>query len=177
VHLIDVLRGRDNERTGRWHHDKLSVFGVGADLDEVAWRGVFRQLVALGFARVDFDAHGALKLTEASRPVLRGEQRVEMRRLAARRRPAPASRIGAAGDLPPADAHLLERLKAWRLAEARTQSVPAYVILHDTTLTEIARRRPPDLGALSGVGGIGAKKLDRYGSALLELVAGQDAHS
>jgi len=177
VHLIDVLRGRDNERTGRWHHDKLSVFGVGADLDEVAWRGVFRQLVALGFARVDFDAHGALKLTEASRPVLRGEQRVEMRRLAARRRPAPASRIGAAGDLPPADAHLLERLKAWRLAEARTQSVPAYVILHDTTLTEIARRRPPDLDALSGVGGIGAKKLDRYGSALLELVAGQDAHS
>ena len=93
VHLIDVLRGKENERTGRLRHDQLAVFGIGADLDEPAWRGVFRQLVALGLARVDHDAHGALKLTEASRPVLRGEQRVEMRRVVAgRRRPPTAAR-------------------------------------------------------------------------------------
>jgi len=170
VHLTDVLRGKDNERTGRWAHDRLSVFGVGADLDEAAWRVVFRQLVALGFAQVDHEAHGALKLAAASRPVLRGEQRVEMRRVVARPRPAGKPRASPGRVLPPADADLFDRLKAWRQGEARTQSVPAYVILHDSTLTEIARRRPPDLATLAGVAGIGARKLERYGAALLDLV-------
>jgi ATP-dependent DNA helicase RecQ len=174
VYLIDVLRGKAGERITRWNHDKLSVFGIGADLDETAWRTIFRQLVALGLARVDHEAHGALQLTEASRPVLKGEQRVGMRRVVARPRAATrASRSSvAAGDdsLPPNTA-LLERLKAWRLAEARTQSVPAFVILHDKTLAEIARRRPETLTALGGVSGIGTKKLERYGPALVELVA------
>ena len=83
VHLIDVLRGKASERVAKWDHDKLPVFGIGADLDETAWRGVFRQLVALGFARVDHESFGALQLTEASRPVLKGEQSVEMRRAVA----------------------------------------------------------------------------------------------
>ena len=170
VHLTDVLRGKDTERTARWGHDKLSVFGVGADLDDAAWRGVLRQLVALGFAQVDHEAHGALKLTAASRPVLRGEERVEMRRVVARARPAAKPRAGPAGDLSPEDALLFDRLKAWRQGEARTQSVPAYVILHDSTLADIARRRPRDPDALAGLAGIGAKKLERYGAALLELV-------
>ena len=171
VHLIDVLRGKENERTGRLRHDQLAVFGIGADQDEPAWRGVFRQLVALGLSRVDHDAHGALKLTEASRPVLRGEQRVEMRRVVAGRRRPTTPRAGMAIDLPPADADLLAQLKAWRLTESRTQAVPAYVILHDSTLAEIARRRPRDLDALSAVSGIGATKLARYGTSLLEVVA------
>jgi len=172
VHLIDVLRGKENERTGRLRHDQLPVFGIGDDLDEAAWRGVFRQLVALGLARVDHDAHGALKLAESSRVVLRGERRVDMRRVVADRRRPPAARSGTAVDLPPADADLLAQLKAWRLAEARTQGVPAYVILHDSTLAEIARRRPRDLDSLSAVSGIGATKLARYGMSLLEVVAG-----
>ena len=171
VHVIDVLRGKATERTARWDHDKLSVFGIGADLDDAAWRGVFRQLVALGFARVDHEAHGALKLTGASRPVLRGEAQVAMRRVVARARPKKAARSGAGADLVPADGALLERLKAWRLAEARAQAVPAYVILHDSTLAEIARRRPHDDDGLAGIGGIGAAKRARYGAALLELVA------
>jgi ATP-dependent DNA helicase RecQ len=164
VHLIDVLRGKAGERITRWDHDKLSVFGVGADLDEAAWRVIFRQLVALGLARVDHEAHGALRLTEASRPVLKGEQRIAMRRVVARPRAATRlsrSAIAAVGGIGTQDAALLERLKAWRLAEARTQSVPAFVILHDKTLAEIARRRPRDLTALGSVSGIGAKKLER----------------
>ena len=84
VHLIDVLRGKPGDRITRWDHDRLSVFGVGADLDEAAWRIIFRQLVALGLARVDHEAHGALRLTETSRPILKGEQRVAMRHVAAR---------------------------------------------------------------------------------------------
>ncbi len=170
VHLIDVLRGKDNERTGRWDHDKLSVFGIGADLDADAWRGVFRQLVSLGLARVDHEAHGGLKLSAASREVLAGAQRVEMRRVVPRRRATPVSRTVASGHLPAGAAGLLERLKTWRLAEARAQSVPAFVILHDSTLTEIARTRPQDLDELAGIGGIGAKKLERYGATLLELL-------
>ena len=84
--------------------------------------------------------------------------------------------VRAATDLLPVDAQLLLQLKAWRLAEARTQAVPAYVILHDSTLTDIARRRPRDLAALSTVSGIGTTKLARYGASLLEVVAA-DAQS
>ena len=172
VHVVDVLRGKVSDRVTRWDHDKLSVFGIGADMDEVAWRGVFRQLVALGFAAVDHEAHGALVLAGASRAVLKGELSVEMRRVVARKKVASASRAGVAVALGGEDADLFERLKAWRGAEARSQSVPAYVVLHDSTLAEIARSRPAGLDALGGIGGIGAKKLERYGQALLGLIAG-----
>ncbi len=176
VHLIDVLRGKAGARITRWEHDKLSVFGIGEDVDETAWRGVFRQLVALGFARVDHEAHGALRLTEASRPVLKGAQQVSMRRAVTRvrstRRPLRSGSVPVA-DLSAAGSTLLDRLKAWRLTESRTQSVPAFVILHDKTLAEIARQRPPDLSALRDIAGIGATKLERYGPALVRIVAGR----
>ncbi len=171
VHLIDVLRGRDTERVRRWGHQSLSVFGIGAGLDEAAWRGVFRQLVALGLARPDHGRHGALQLAESSRPVLKGEQRVALRHAArrhdARQRGRPgftqASLTGAAGDL-------LLRLKAWRAEQARAQALPAYVIFHDSTLAAIAAAAPRDLDALAGLPGIGARKLERYGEELLRIV-------
>lgn len=171
VHLIDVLRGRATERVAQWGHDRLPVFGIGADLDEAAWRNVFRQLVALGYAEPDHAAYGALQLTEASRAVLKGERRVAMRELQPRKA-AKKSRSAASAAVSAADSGLLEQLKAWRLDQARTQAVPAYVILHDRTLAEIASTRPQDMTALSMIGGIGAKKLERYGSALLDLVRG-----
>jgi ATP-dependent DNA helicase RecQ len=148
------------------------VFGVGADLDDAGWRGVFRQLVALGLAQVDHEAHGALKLTAASRPVLRGEERVEMLGRCGKKRRAERA---AQADLSPADADLLQRLKGWRSSEARAQGVPAYVISHDSTLAEIARRQPQDLAALARIGGLGAKRLERYGAALLELLGREGA--
>jgi ATP-dependent DNA helicase RecQ len=171
VHLIDVLRGKPGERVARWGHDQLAVFGVGADLDETAWRGVIRQLVALGFAHVDHEAHGALRLSEASRPVLKGEQRIDLRRVVDRGRARRQRPLAAAGLLPSADGALLDRLRAWRLAEARGQAVPPYVIFHDKTLIEIARARPRDLDGLGQLSGIGAKKLERYGTDLLALLA------
>jgi ATP-dependent DNA helicase RecQ len=172
VHLIDVLRGRASERVAQRGHDRLPVFGVGADLDEVAWRNVFRQLVALGYAEPDHAAYGALRLTAASRAVLKGQQRVAMRELQPRKGRVAKSRSAAAAAVSGADAGLLERLKAWRLAEARAQAVPAYVILHDRTLAEIAALRPAGIPALAAVGGIGARKLERYGEALLRIVNG-----
>jgi ATP-dependent DNA helicase RecQ len=172
VHLIDVLRGKDTERVTQWEHDRLSVFGIGADLDEATWRNVFRQLVALGYARPDHDAYGALRLTEASRPVLKGEQAVELRRASPKKKAK--KRIQSHADDP-----LLARLKAWRMEQARSQAVPPYVVFHDATLTAIAAARPRDLGSLSAIPGLGARKLERYGPALLELLAnrGQSPNS
>jgi ATP-dependent DNA helicase RecQ len=171
VHLTEVLRGRDSERVRRFGHDALSVFGVGRDTDELVWRGVFRQLVALGLAHVDHEAHGALKLTEASRAVLKGYERVAMRRQVE----APLGRKARTGStrafgLDGAGEILLSHLKAWRLEEARLQSVPAYVILNDNTLAQLARERPQRRDELLGISGIGAKKLERYGAALLEIL-------
>ena len=173
VHLIDVLRGRATDRVSKWDHDQLNVFGAGAELDEATWRTVFRQLVALGYARPDHDAHGGLRLTEASRAVLKGEQQVEMRRATPHKGKSPKPRAAAnARQLSDADAGLLARLKAWRSGQARAQSVPPYVVFHDSTLSAIAAARPRDLDALSAIAGIGAKKLERYGPALLELLRG-----
>jgi len=169
VHLIDVLRGKATDRVSQWNHDKLAVFGIGADVDEPTWRSVFRQLVALGYARPDHDAFGGLRLTQASRAVLKGEQQVEMRRQLARA--GKKAKRRATPDLAGADAGLLARLKAWRSEQARSQSVPPYVVFHDSTLTAIAAARPRNLDALSTIPGIGAKKLERYGPALLELLA------
>jgi ATP-dependent DNA helicase RecQ len=170
-HLIDVLRGHSTERVAQWHHEELSVFGIGADLDEATWRDVFRQLVTLGFVRPDHAAYGALRLTETSRPVLKGEQRIDMRRIAPRKgKSATVRRRAGADGLSAADAALLERLRTWRSEQAREQSVPAYVIFHDATLSAIAAARPRDMGDLSSIHGIGAKKLERYGPALMVLL-------
>ena len=170
-HLIDVLRGHATERVAQWRHQELSVFGIGADLDEATWRDVFRQLVTLGFVRPDHTAFGALRLTETSRPVLKGEQCIDMRRIAPRKaKLATVRRRAGADELSAADEVLLERLRAWRSEQARSQSVPAYVIFHDATLSAIAVARPRDIGDLSSIHGIGARKLERYGPALIALL-------
>jgi ATP-dependent DNA helicase RecQ len=169
LHLIDVLRGKATERVAQWNHGELSVFGIGADLDEATWRSVFRQLVAHGYARPDHDSYGALRLTEASRPVLKGEQGVEMRRHEVRLKRQKARTAANPDD------ELFVRLKAWRTAQARSQSVPPYVVFHDATLAAIAAARPRDLDALGSIPGIGARKLERYGDAILGLLASPDA--
>jgi ATP-dependent DNA helicase RecQ len=166
VHLMDILRGKPTQRVSQWNHDRLSVFGIGADLDELVWRSVFRQLVALGYARPDHDSFGALRLAPAARTVLKGEQSVEMRRASPRRAKSAKRRAAASGT----DSPLLVRLKAWRTKIAREQSVPPYVVFHDATLSAIAAVRPTDLDGLSTIAGIGAKKLERYGPGLLQVI-------
>jgi ATP-dependent DNA helicase RecQ len=170
VHLIDVLRGKTTERMSQWNHDQLNVFGIGADLDEATWRTVFRQLVAMGYARPDHDAYGGLHLTDSARAVLKGEQQVEMRRATLRKGKSPKPRGANAVDLSNVAADLFVRLKTWRSEQARAQSVPPYVVFHDSTLSAIAAAQPRDLDALSTISGVGAKKLQRYGPALLELL-------
>ena len=181
MHLIDVLVGRMTEKVTQFGHDKLTVFGIGNDLNEKQWRAVIRQLVAMGHLRADSEAYGALKLTESARGVLKGETAVMLREA------APGTRIRASraksrrGDLAPraetkpADAGLQAALRAWRADIARQRSVPAYVVLHDSTIDGIAAARPSTLNALRNIPGIGDKKLEHYGDELLALVRAADA--
>jgi ATP-dependent DNA helicase RecQ len=178
MHLIDVLVGRLTERVTQFGHDKLSVFGIGRELNEKQWRTVIRQLIATGHMRSDSEAFGALKLTESARGVLKGETEVMLRE------EAPGTRIRATraksrrGDLTPANAsqagdvdpELRTRLRAWRSDVARQRGVSAYVVLHDATIDGIVRAWPTTLDELRNVPGIGDKKLEHYGEELLRLV-------
>ncbi len=178
MHLIDVLVGRMTERVTQFGHDKLSVFGVGRELNEKQWRAVLRQLVAMGHLRADSEAFGALKLNDSARGVLKGETEVMLREAAAgsrnravrdkSRRGALAPASGSAGKA--ADPALHAALRAWRSEVARQRGVPAYVVLHDSTIDGIAAVKPATLGELRGIAGIGDKKLEHYGDELIALV-------
>jgi ATP-dependent DNA helicase RecQ len=177
MHLIDVLIGRLTERVKQFGHDRLSVFGIGRDLNEKQWRAVMRQLVAMGHLYADSEAFGALKLTETARGVLKGETEVLLREETSdRNRPSRTkSRRGdlasAAGSRSEAgNAGLLGVLRAWRSEVARKRGVPAYVVLHDATIDGIAASRPRTPEALRDIPGIGDKKLEHYGRELIELV-------
>jgi len=167
AYVIDVLMGTSNERTERLGHDRLSTWGVGADVAKNEWRAVFRQLAALGLLVADPD-HGGLQLGEEAREVLRGERRLEFRREAPRRR----ARGGAEEPQDdPAVERLFQALRERRLALAKAQGVPPYVIFHDSTLLGIARACPRTLGELAEVPGVGETKLARYGAEMLSVVA------
>jgi ATP-dependent DNA helicase RecQ len=170
-HLVDVLRGANTEKVQQFRHTELAVFGIGADLDDRQWRSVFRQLVAGGFVDVDVEHFGALRLTEASRPVLKGEASLRFRtepKTVPRARGARRASEAEAFDLDPAALVRFQSLREWRAQTAREQNVPAYVIFHDATLRAIAEADPADLDDLGRIPGIGASKLDRYGEAVLQ---------
>jgi ATP-dependent DNA helicase RecQ len=173
-HLVDILVGNATERVVRLKHDRLKTFGVGTELDRRGWLSVFRQLVAQGFVLPDLAGHGGLALAPAAAEILRGARTVRFRldpRGATRRNPKPDREIAEATELDPGARALWEALRAWRLEEARRQELPPYVIFHDSTLLEVARRRPSSLTSLAMIPGVGASKLERYGSAIIGIVA------
>ncbi|MBP5858759.1 DNA helicase RecQ [Marivibrio halodurans] len=167
-HLIDLLRGEATEKIERFGHDKLPTFGVGADRTKVQWRGIFRQLYALGIAGFEPADHGAWRVGPNGRAVLKDGEAVRLR-LEPTRRSERAR--GGTRDLPEGvDTDLLARLKEKRLAIARHEGVPAYVVFPDRTLIEIAADRPADRAALARVHGVGSRKLERYGDAFLGVL-------
>lgn len=175
-HLIDILRGNRSEKIMQRGHEKLTTFGIGVALGEPEWRAVFRQLVAFGYLTVDHEGFGSLVLTEASKPVLKGEQNVTMRRYVKPTRSRQSStRTSERADptigMGPRERARWERLRAWRTETAKSDGVPAYVIFHDATLAEIARNGPDSIEDLRGIPGMGVRKLDRFGDELLEVVA------
>jgi ATP-dependent DNA helicase RecQ len=171
--VFDVLRGMDTDKVRQWKHEQLSVFGIGSDIGDQEWRAILRQVIAMDLVHVDPDAYNSLRLTESARPVLRGERAVQLRRYvkpvkAKRTQTRPKGYVEA--DLSPVEQRIFEKLRWWRMETARRHNVPAYVIFHDATMREIAKAMPQSLEDLRGVSGVGEKKLQTYGSELVELI-------
>lgn len=173
VHLIDVLIGKINPKVTQFNHQQLSTFGIGKTLSVTQWSSVFRQLVAGGYLESDMDAFGGLRLTQAARPVLRGETTVWLRQdREATKRVSKTERSANAKEAyaEVADDPLWHALKAKRMELAKEQGVPPYVIFHDSTLLEILNHHPSSLTEMGRISGIGQAKLTRYGDAFLEVL-------
>jgi ATP-dependent DNA helicase RecQ len=169
-HLIDVLLGRDTDRIRQHGHNELRTYGIGAELSEQEWRGVVRQLLAQGLLAVNTDGYGTLVITDSSTAVLDGSRTVMLRREP--ERPTRAAKQRAGVELPDVAQPLFERLREWRAGVAREQGVPAYIVFGDATLRGIAITRPASLAELATISGVGEKKLEAYGDAVLSVVAG-----
>ena len=174
-HLIDVLLGRDTDKVRNFGHEKLTVFGVGKAMAENEWRSLFRQLVARGLVDIDLEGYGGLRLSDSCRPLLRGEVNLQLRRDL---KPQTSSRSAASGGSPASqlvrgeEREQWEALRALRRKLAEEHSVPPYVIFPDSTLLEMLRSQPTSLGEMGRVSGVGARKLERYGQAFLEVLGG-----
>ena len=173
-HLIDVLLGRENEKTRSMGHQHLSVFGVGKARSEGEWRTLFRQLVARGLADIDIEGYGGLRLSDSCRPLLRGEVTLELRRELKPQTSVKSSSASPASQLVRGDEReQWEALRALRRKLAEEHGVPPYVIFPDSTLLEMLRSQPTSLSDMAKVSGIGARKLERYGEAFLDVLGGQ----
>ena len=173
-HVIDVLRGQETERIKTWHHDSLSVFGIGADRSEQEWRAILRQVIALGLLTVDHEQFSSLKLTDAARPVLKGGQKVQLRQYqkpVKAAKPSRAAKGYVESDLSAQEQKIFDRLRSWRMGTAREHNVAAYIIFNDATLREIAKARPTALDDLRGISGVGEKKLASYGDEIVSLIS------
>ena len=171
-HLVDVLLGKQTERTTKFGHQQLSTFGIGLEHTAQQWSSIFRQLVAGGFLEADMEAYGGLRLTESARPVLKGEQKVSLRRDAEPVKRARETREGKSRE-PFSGANedrLWLALKAKRMVLAREQGVPPYVIFHDSTLLEMHDQRPCSLTEMGRISGVGQGKLTRYGDDFLKVI-------
>lgn len=178
LHVIDVLRGIHSERVLQWHHHLLSTFGIGSGKSTAEWRSVLRQAVAAEYVFVDHDEYNALKLTEKARPVLKGETTVFLRPyVRPERKHKPLSMASGQSVLRPQEQKLMDRLKWWRMEVARRQNMPAYVILQDVTLREIAVLKPKTRDDLLRISGMGSKRLAMWGSDILKLVSEFDVSS
>ncbi len=166
-HLIDVLRGADTDKIFQFDHHHLASYSIGTDLDNNQWRSVFRQLVARGYLSVDLERFGGLRLETACRPLLRGEERIELRldiKVKAAKR---QTKTALALDV---DVALWEALRDCRREFAEERGVPPYVIFHDSALQEMCVNLPRDLNEFSLVSGVGERKLEKYGPAFVRVI-------
>ena len=168
-HLIDILTGNATAKVRERGHDSLPTFAAGRDMSKPVWGAVFRQMMGRDLVRPDPDRFGALRMTDAARPILRGEEAISLRLdTLETARPEPSAKAQVDDE----DADLLSALKAKRRLLAEAQKVPTYIIFADRTLIEMAQKRPHTLDQMMGISGIGAKKLESYGAAFLEVITG-----
>ncbi len=174
-HVVDTLIGQATEKVKSNGHDKLTTFGIGKDLDRNQWRSVFRQLVARGLLSVDAEGHGVLHLTDQCRPLLRGEDTIELRRdLPKKQREKLGRNKAPQQKLDAAESQLWEALRTCRKALADAQDVPPYVIFHDATLMEMVMYRPLTHAQFHKLSGVGERKLDLYADAFIEVISNAD---
>ncbi len=169
-YLVDVLLGKNDERIRRFGHDSVSTYGIGKEHTQNEWRDLYRQLIARGMLAVDLEGHGGLHLIEASRPVLRGEQQLYLRKFSAKtknrtRKSGSANRFAETGNN-----KLWQALRSRRQQLADEKGIPAYMIFHDATLAEMLENRPENLAQLANVTGVGERKLADYGEAFLDVL-------
>jgi len=173
-HLVDVLMGNENDKTSRFGHVDMPVFGAGKDIPAKTWQSVYRQLLASGLVSVDHEAYGALKLEPEARAVFKRERKVRFRKDRPTKgkstRGASSSSMNAKSALEEADMELFEALRAARMTIAKELGVPPYVVFPDTTLVAFANNRPTDSEAMLGTSGVGQSKLERYGDAFLQVI-------
>ncbi len=172
-HLIDIVMGTETDKIRERGHDTLPTFGVGKDYSKREWQAVFRQMMGHDLIRPDTERFGGLRMTEKARPILRGEEKIELRKdlirkAATSRRPAIKTLVS------DEDAPLLSALKAKRRGLAEEARLPAYMVFNDRTLIEMAETRPQTLDDMMGIGGVGAKKLEKYGATFLEIITGEN---
>ncbi len=167
-HVIDVLRGSSNEKINSFNHQTLSTYGIGKHLTADEWKSIFRQLVARGLLDVDAQAYGGLKLNDACRAILRGEEKIQLRREIKASATAVARKQGVVVDAE--DQNLWNALRACRKRLAEEHGVPPYVIFHDATLREMLEFRPTTASQLLSITGVGQSKLERFGDAFLEVI-------
>ncbi len=169
-YLISVLQGKADKRIMNFGHDRLSVFGIGADTDSNQWRAIFRQLIALGFLNVDIQGHGSLRLTQSSRPLLRGQTSLRLRKQRKFEGPGGKTNNNAA-QLSDQHEQLWKNLRRLRKQLADKAGIPAYVVFHDATLMEMLALKPTNLSDMRQISGVGEKKLERYGQQFVDLIS------
>jgi ATP-dependent DNA helicase RecQ len=169
-YIVDILLGKEDDRIQRNGHNRLSTFGIGKEFSTAEWRVMMRQLIAIGFLEIDIERHGALRLTEKCRPVLRGEETLQLRKMEKQEKQVSSNKKGKQA-IRPQDESLWEALRALRLSLAEKASVPPYVIFHDATLQEMLKVRPANLNDMNRITGVGEQKLARFGEKFINEIA------
>ncbi len=170
AHVIDILRGSENRRVQEIGHDRLAMHGTGRDRTKPWWQAFLRQLVSAGHLVIDIQGFGGLQISESGQAVLKGSNRFECREVLIKKPTTPLRQKASTPTLAPEDEDLLARLKAHRLKLARTRSVPPYVIFHDRTLIEMAKRKPTDRDAFLELSGVGKSKADHFAESFLAIM-------
>ncbi|MFK8068943.1 MAG: DNA helicase RecQ [Gammaproteobacteria bacterium] len=168
-YIIDILLGKSDERIQNNGHDQISTFAIGKEFSGADWRSIFRQLIALGYIDIDMERHGALRLTEKCRALLRGDQKLDLRKQTKEEKLTKETKEKS--PVRPQDQDLWEALRALRLNIAEESGVPPYAVFHDATLMEMVKKRPQNLNDLRRISGVGDQKLVRYGQKFLKEIA------
>jgi ATP-dependent DNA helicase RecQ len=177
-HLTNVLIGEHSEGVGKFGHDRLPTFGVGKEYGKQEWRSIFRQLHGSGVIALDITGHGTWSVTDAGRRVLKGTDKVTLRKdtlKPARKTARAATNAAALADGAPGDTALFEALRQRRSALAKAQRVAAYVVFADKTLIDMARRKPTTAAEMASVHGVGEAKLKQYGADFLDVIRQHEA--